>query len=419
MRFRRVQDWLNWQQSLNPRSIDLGLDRVRRVAERLGVLEPAPLAITVGGTNGKGSVVAFLESMLAAAGYRVGSYTSPHILRYHERIRVNGEPIGDDDLCRAFDHVDAVRADEPLTYFEFGTLAALDYFRARDLDVAVLEVGLGGRLDAVNIVDSHAAIISSIGLDHMDWLGTDLDAIAREKAGIFRAGRPAVVSVRDPPRGLLDTARELDACLVRLGRDYDYETSTTGWRWRGSQGESLDLPCPRLAGEHQLQNAAGAVAVMSALAPLLLLPATAIADGVAGADVAGRFQVLPGAIPLVLDVAHNAEAAAALAQTLAARPVTGRNLAVCGMLKDKPVGTVARAMDDIVDRWYCGGLPAPRGLDGPELARRLSPVRGPIAAYDDVGVAFAAAKMEAQDGDRIVIFGSFHTVEAVLRLNDG
>ncbi len=419
MRFHRVEDWLNWQQSLNPHGIELGLERVRRVAERLGVLTPAPVVISVGGTNGKGSVVAFLEGALRAAGYRVGSYTSPHILRYHERIRVDGQPIDDSDLCHAFARVDAERRDEALTYFEFGTLAALSHFRDSSLDAAVLEVGLGGRLDAVNIVDANAAVVISVGLDHTDWLGSDLDAIGREKAGIFRRDRPAVIGQRNPPRGLLEGARTIGAQLIRLGADYDFAHGTAGWTWRGVDDHELTLPPPRMAGAHQLQNAAAAVAALRALQPLISVPPEAIGKSIAEAALPGRFQILPGPVPLILDVAHNAEAASALARVLASTPVTGQTLAVCGMLKDKPVADVARIMDAVVDRWFCGGLAVPRGLGGAELARRVAPVRGPVTACDDIAGACAAARAVAHEGDRLVVFGSFHTVEAVSRLNDG
>lgn len=421
MRFQRVEDWLDWQQRLNPRGVELGLDRVQRVAERLGVLPPAPVAIVVGGTNGKGSTVAFLDAILRAAGYRVGSYTSPHLLHYRERIVIGGEPIGDQTLCRAFAQVDEARADEPLTYFEFGTLAALCRFRDAEVDVALLEVGLGGRLDAVNVVDADAAVVTSVGLDHMDWLGNDVDAIAREKAGIYRRDRVGVFAGREAPAGLLSVAAEVGADLRLLGRDYRYDCGDGGtWRWQAHDGGAeTGLPRPGLTGAVQIRNAAGAVTVLHALRARLPISASALRRGLGSASLAGRFDLRPGPVGLVLDVAHNTEAAQALAETLDAQPPAGRNLAVVGMLEDKPVARVAQALDGRFAAWFAGGLAVPRGLTGRALAERLSTRIGPVNAYDDVTGALRAAREVARPGDRIVAFGSFHTVEAVLRVSDG
>lgn len=294
MRFATLDDWLGWQETLHPKAIDLRLERVRTVLQRLQPEPPAYTVITVGGTNGKGSCVAMLDSILRAAGYPVGAYSSPHLLRYNERIRINGVEADDAAICRAFARIDAVRSEISLTYFEFGTLAALELFREAGVDVAVLEVGLGGRLDAVNVLDADAALVVSIGIDHVDWLGADRDSIGYEKAGIYRAGRPAICADPDPPPRLLDFAQSLGASLRRVGRDYHFSQQENSWRWQSDTAQFNDLPLPALAGVHQIGNAAAALAILDSLRDRLLVTAEAIRAGLTQTQLPGRFQIIPG-----------------------------------------------------------------------------------------------------------------------------
>ena len=330
MKFTRLADWLRWQESLHPSAIDLGLERPRSVWTRLGSGR-APVVITVGGTNGKGSCVAFLEAILRHAGYRAGCYTSPHLVRYNERIAIDGEPVSDEVLMSAFQRVEETRGDTRLTYFEFGTLAALDIFARSRLDVAVLEVGLGGRLDAVNIIDADVSVITPVGVDHVEWLGTDRESVGREKAGIFRRGRPAVVADPDPPASVLNAADALDCPLWIAGRDYRFDAGPNDWTWHGPDVVRRGLPVPVMRGRHQLSNAAAAIAVLQRAAGRLPVDQRAIRTGLLNARVQGRFQVLEGKPSVVLDVAHNPDAAAVLADNLRHLPRPGRVLSVFGL----------------------------------------------------------------------------------------
>lgn len=414
---RRLEDWLDYQQRTHPNAIALGLDRVREVWRRLGERRPAPVVITVGGTNGKGSTVAFLESMLRAAGRRAGSYTSPHLLHYTERIRIDGVPVDEARLVEAFERIEVARsaggAAVALTYFEFGTLAALVLFADAGLDVAVLEVGLGGRLDAVNLIDADAAIVTTVDLDHQDWLGDDRDSIGREKAGIFRAGRPAIVGEADPPQGLLEVASAVGADLRRAGRDFVMQPAGAGWRW--SAGDShvqvpplgLDAPC-------QPANAAAAIAALHALRDRLGWPAEAWAEGAAQAHTAARLQRFGGAVELIVDVAHNPQAAAVVGDWLRGTAGAGRTLAVYGALADKDVAGVLAPLRGLIDRWHLTGLDrhSPRGLAGPALAAIVGADGARVHA--DPADALAAAFDEAQPGDRILAFGSFFLAAAAL-----
>jgi len=417
-----LADWLAYQERVHPRSIALGLERVSAVWRRLGAPPPAPVTITVGGTNGKGSTVAFLDAMLAAAGKRVGCYTSPHLLRYNERVRVLGADVHDEALVAAFECIEDARTAEaiPLTYFEYGTLAALWIFAQSKLDVAVLEVGLGGRLDAVNIVDADAAIVTTIGLDHQDWLGNDVDAIGREKAGIFRAGRPAVIGTREPPAGLVAEAARIGARIVQAGRDYATAPTGTGWRWSDGAA-AVDLPDPALAAPCQRDNAAAAIAALYTLRDRLGWAPEALAAGVQRAHVAARLQrfVKAGAADLVVDVGHNPQAAGVLAQWLETRPSAGRTLAVFGALADKDVGGIAAPFRDIVTAWFLAGLDAetPRGLDAGALAQRTAMTlpRASLATYAAPEAALDAAAAEAESTGRILAFGSFFVAAAALR----
>ncbi len=418
--FATLADWLRWQEALNPRNIELGLERSQAVAKRLRLRRPARTVITVAGTNGKGSSVALLEAMLASSGCRVGSYTSPHLLRYNERVRMLGQEATDAELCKAFAAVENARDDVPLTYFEFGTLAALWLLQQGRLDVAVLEIGLGGRLDAVNIVEPQLALITNVGLDHTDWLGPDRESIGREKAGIFRAWTPAVCADPNPPASIHEAATALGLRVMQLGRDFGIRVHAGDWDWQGWAGDLRALPLPKLAGHHQLRNAAGVIAGLELLKSELVIPRSAIEAGLRNCQVPGRFEVqAQSEIECIFDVAHNLEAAAALADNLRARPCTGRTLAVFGALRDKPVTGMLEALAGEVGVWQLGGLGhLARGLTQDEL-RPYAAALEEVEVHESVAQAFAAARRQAAPGDRIVVWGSFHTVEAVKRIEHG
>lgn len=416
MRFTRLADWLRWQESLHPAAVALGLERVRIASARLGAV-PAPIVITVGGTNGKGSCVAFLDAILRAAGYRVGCYTSPHLVRYNERITVDGAETSDDDLVAAFQRVDDARGDEQLTYFEFGTLAAFDILSRARLDAAVLEVGLGGRLDAVNVVDPDVSLITTVDIDHAEWLGEDRDAIGAEKAGIFRRGRPAVCGVDNPPASLLEAAARQSVPLWVAGRDYGFETTGNEWLWRAGPAVRRGLPLPGLRGPHQLHNAAAAIAVLQRLEDRLPVDQRALRAGLLAARVAGRFQVIRGAPTVVLDVAHNPEAARALSENLSRLPRGGRLLAVFGVLADKDVRGILQPLAEKVSHWYVAPVEGPRALMGAELAGRVRTVvtADRISMSDGIIDAFERALAAAGAEDVVLAFGSFLVVGAVLQ----
>ena len=420
MRFDNVADWLAYQESLNVKSIDLGLERVKVVYDRLQLAPRWRAVITVAGTNGKGSCVAMLTSMLTQGGYRVGTYTSPHLFRYHERICLNGQPVNDTTLCKAFEKVEVARDQVALTYFEFGTLAALVIFAQATLDAVVLEVGLGGRLDAVNIIDPDVALITALDIDHVDWLGSDRDSIAREKAGIMRPGKPMVCIDPDPPQSLHEQVRQLGAEAYFINRDFSCEaTDESHWRWCGPQS-SVNYPYPPLVGEFQLQNAAGAIMCLALLKQCLPLNEQSIAEGLKSTAIAGRFQVMPGEVVRIFDVAHNTQAAHALASNLNNTPCTGRTLAVLSMLEDKPIAQVAHVMAPAVDRWYVGALQVPRAANVEYLVdqvrKGLVDDRAEVCVSTGIESAYGAACDAAAKGDRIVVFGSFYTVAAVLPL---
>jgi len=408
-----LQAWLDWQQRLHPKEIVLGLERVRAVWQRLHPAPFNPVVITIGGTNGKGSCVAYAEAMLRAGGHRVGCYTSPHLLRYNERVCLHGEEASDAQLCAAFEAVEQARKEVALTYFEFGTLAALWLFSQAGLDAAVLEVGLGGRLDAVNLLDADLALITTIDLDHTEWLGDTRGAIALEKAGILRRGRPAVFGGKDAPPELLDYAARNGVPLQVAGRDYVWQKEGDGWAWRDRDGELAGLPLPALSGGFQLANAAAVIAGLRRLHDRLPTPPEAIRAGLRTARLSGRFQVVAGEVEIVLDVAHNPEAAAALADNLRARPAQGKTLGVCAMLADKDATAVARHLAPLVDVWFLGGLGGERGRAATALAAcweagGVAPAA--IHCHDEVAAALLAARRAAQPGDRLLIFGSFLTV---------
>ncbi len=417
MRFRTLTDWLTWQETLSPQRIDLRLERVRAVWDRLGVLLSCPV-VTVGGTNGKGSCVAMLDSMYRAAGYRTCAYTSPHLLRYNERIRIDGTDAGDAAICDAFARIDAVRGDAELTYFEFGTLAALTLFAEADPDLILLEVGLGGRLDAVNIIDSDVAVVMSIGRDHMAWLGDTPEQIAFEKAGIFRPARPAVIAQADAPPRLRERALELDAVPIQAGREYSWRTESGQWHWRGwGQAARASLPVPALRGPIQIANAAAAIAVVECLDDRLPVGHAALRQGLHRVRLPGRFTVLPGRPTRVLDVAHNAEAAAQLARTLAALPCPAGRQAICGLSADKDAVAVAAALQDQVATWHLVTAPGARGMPVETLAegvRRGAP-GADIRLWEGLDEAIAGVLSASGDDGCTLVFGSFTVVEAALR----
>ena len=465
---RTLQEWLGYIERQHPKSIELGLDRTREVAQRLVIGKPAAHVIAVGGTNGKGSTVAFIEAIARAAGLKVGTYTSPHLLRYNERVRLDGREASDEELVAAFEVVEAARCSLlppgeggakrrmregefrstetvrepenplphppsghllpvgegkaiPLTYFEFGTLAALWLFQQSNLDLAVLEVGLGGRLDAVNIVDPDVAVITTVDIDHIDWLGSDRESIGFEKAGIARAWKPLVLGERDSPSSVLRHAYAIGANAVRLGSDFIHEVvDESHWRWRDA-GFEIELPNPMLSAPVQRANAATAIAALRALD--IELPASALAAGVASATLPGRLQRFDlHGTPVIVDVGHNPQAARELSAWLRAEPVSGRTLAVLAALADKDVQGVVAALEGEISDWFLAGLESvgARGQSVDELASKLSGAAAVGSRHVDVHAALQAARAQARAEDRILVFGSFHTVaEALTILHSG
>jgi dihydrofolate synthase/folylpolyglutamate synthase len=404
---KTLQEWLRFIEQQHPSAIALGLDRVRKVFDGLKISLACPV-IVVGGTNGKGSTCALLEAMLGAAGYRTGLYSSPHLLRYNERVRVAGTEASDVALGEAFAAVESARGEVPLTYFEFGTLAALWHFSRENLDALVLEVGLGGRLDAVNVIDADCAVLTSVGIDHVDYLGPDRESIGREKAGIFRPGRPAVVADVDPPRSVLET----ETNLLLINRDFGYQASPSQWAYWGSGGKRAGLAHPALRGSMQLSNAAAAICALDTLRERLPVAAQDVRRGLAEVSLPGRFQVLPGRPQVILDVAHNVQAARTLAWNLGAAGYSPETYAVCGMLRDKDIAGVLREMAPRITRWFLASLPGPRGAAAGDLRRHLE--EHPAEEYASPAAAFAAAREQAGENDKIVVFGSFLTVGEVI-----
>ena len=417
IRFPDLARWLAWQQSLHPKLIDLGLERVARVLSATGWRRPACPVVTVAGTNGKGSCVALLASMLRAGGYRVAAFTSPHLVDYRERIRVDGEMVSEASLVAAFERIADALGSDSITFFEFNTLAALLVFETAAPDAIVLEVGMGGRLDAVNLVDADVAVLVSVGLDHMEWLGADVEAIGREKAGIFRSGKPAIVGAGPVPSSVLACAGETGADLRMFGRDFDGRESGGGrWDYRDRAGALPDLPEPGLGGGVQIANAAAALAALRALDQRLPLRRSAIENGLRRASLPGRFQrvAAAGGFEWVLDVAHNPDSARVLAANLSRHGVRGRTIAVCGMLADKDVESVVEILRDRVDHWIAAGTDGSRALDGAALAARAGGRGVGMALGGTVPEALERAAAMAADGDRVVVFGSFHTVGPAL-----
>lgn len=418
-----LSDWLQYLESIHATAIDMGLDRVREVAARME-LELSGVKFVVGGTNGKGSTCAMLEAILLAAGYKVGLYTSPHLIDFNERARVNGQIASDGDLIAQFQAVEAARGDVSLTYFEFTTLAILRLFSQSRLDAVVLEVGLGGRLDAVNIVDADCAIVTSVDLDHTDWLGDTREKIGFEKAHIYRAGRPAICSDPVPPQSLLDHVEKIGADLWLFSRDYNYSGDRQQWAYGGREQRRSALAYPALRGANQLLNASAALAALESVRDRLPVQQQAVRLGLLQASLPGRFQILPGQPTVILDVAHNPHAAAVLAQNLDNMGFHPYTHAVFGMLNDKDLAGVVAKLGTRIDHWYCAGLSGPRGMSGQALADKVAAALPPspagaespsITAFENPAQAYAAARERAVENDRIVVFGSFLTVASVLQ----
>lgn len=414
---RTLSTWLSHIELMHPTIIEMGLERMWALKQRLGLAPSFPI-IVVGGTNGKGSTCAMLEAMLAEAGYRVGCYTSPHLLSYHERVRIDRREASDQQLCGSFAEVEQARGDRSLTYFEFGTLAAMTLFVRAAVDVAILEVGLGGRLDAVNAFDADCAVITSVDIDHVAYLGDTREAIGFEKAGIFRRGRPAVCADASPPASLRAHAAAVGAELLEIGRDFDYLCGRLNWRFRRAGADPLVLPYPQLRGAFQLSNASAAIAALSQLRDRLPVPERALRNGLVNASLTGRFQVLRQHPTVIADVAHNPHAAAALACNLERSAGGGRSIAVFAMLADKDIDGVVEALKDHIDEWVVADIREPRGATAAHLARTLHAhgVGGWIGQFDRPALAYRhALEHVAAADDRIIVFGSFHTVADVLR----
>ncbi|MBL8436396.1 MAG: bifunctional tetrahydrofolate synthase/dihydrofolate synthase [Zoogloea sp.] len=411
-----LEGWLGLLEARHGQAIQLGLERVRLVRDALNLPQACPV-FTIGGTNGKGSTCALLEAVLLAAGYRVGLYTSPHLLKYNERVRIDGRDASDEALVEAFAEVERARGEIPLTYFEHGTLAAWVAFCRAGLDAIILEVGLGGRLDAVNVFEPDCAIVTSVAMDHMDFLGDNREAIGFEKAGIFRAGRPAICSDPMPPASLVAHAEAIGAKLWVTGRDFGFAGDQNQWAfWLAGGSRRGGLAYPALRGTNQLLNASAVMAACEAVREILPVPMQAIRQGFMLVELPGRFQVLPGRPAVVLDVAHNPQAAGVLNENLASMGYFPETWAVLGMLGDKDVAGVVRLLRDRVDHWRLASLPGPRGLSAARLAEILREVgvSGDVSEHDSPRAAYQVARDGAAEGDRIVIFGSFLTVADVL-----
>jgi dihydrofolate synthase/folylpolyglutamate synthase len=435
---RTLAEWLTLQESVHPKSIDLELTRVAAVARALGVAEPAFPVMTVGGTNGKGSTVAHLAALLSALGASTGMFTSPHFIRYNERIRVNGDEVGDQELIAAFERIEAARGAITLTFFEYNTLAALLIFAQRAVDVAVLEVGLGGRLDATNLVAADVAVVASVGLDHRDWLGDTLELIGAEKAGIFRASKPAVLGTPAMPASVFATIAALGVRALVAERDFSWRVSAAGWDYDGLGVSLRGLPPPALAGSIQYRNAATAIAALEALASddapraaarrltkrLARLDERAVGAALRAVRLAGRFQVVPGEVEWILDIAHNQPAAEVLAMQLRERALPGapdgrrdpgRTFAVIGVLADKDAAAIAAALSTVIDHWIVCALPGPRGGSAAQLAQRLARPPGEMTLATSVAAGCELARAAARPADRVVVCGSVYTVGPALQ----
>lgn len=416
MRFQTLAAWLSWLETLHPRTIELGLTRIQTVFASLEPIKPAPYVITVAGTNGKGSCVALLEAIVLAGGHKVGCYTSPHLLKFNERIKINGQAVTDSVLCEAFAYIDGKRAGISLTYFEFVTLAALYLFHRQTLEVVILEVGMGGRLDAVNIIDPDLAIISGIDFDHMDYLGTTLDAIGFEKAGIMRAGKPAIYGGETIPNSILQHAEQLNVSLFYRGRDYDYQLSPTTWHWQAGARQLTNLPLPKLP----IQNAATVLQAHQLLPTHLQINQKLIKDCLAHTCLLGRYQQLNTAkgASLIVDVAHNPQSCRLLAQRLQTETCLGKTYGLVAMLSDKDIKNSLEPLLPVIDHWFLAGLTVMRGSSAELLKKYLIQLGCThYRSFASVAIAYEQLINLVTPHDRIVVFGSFHTVGDVLALH--
>lgn len=403
-----LEEWLVYLEQLHGQAIELGLDRIRHVATELNLLKPAPFVFTVGGTNGKGTTCRTLEVLLMAAGYRVGVYSSPHFIRYAERVRINGQELSDQQHIASFDSLNQGRGETSLTFFEFSTLSALQLFKQSDLDVVILEVGLGGRLDATNIVDADVAVLTSIALDHTDWLGPDRESIGREKAGIFRQGKPAVVGEPDMPVTISKVAQDKGAILLARGKEWSYSASSHSWQFQDIQGKLTELPLPQIP----LANAATALAALRVSG--LTLSEAVLRESIATATLPGRFQIVQHSPLVILDVAHNPHAARYLVEKIEQLAPKGKVHGVLGMLHDKDIEGTITILSEAVDQWYCASLDGPRGASAQRLQQSLPEAE----CYDRVEQAWQAALSQADADDVVLVCGSFHTVAAVMALSN-
>ena len=417
LRFRSIDKWLHWQESLHFTAIELGLERCRRVANNMGLLNPSYNVISVAGTNGKGSSIIMLDRILRNAGYKIGRYTSPHLLRYNERICINGIEATDTELCESFDRIDRARGDISLTYFEFGTLAALDLFRQHSVQLAILEVGLGGRLDAVNILDADISLITSIDIDHQEWLGNNRESIGREKAGIFRNLAPAICSEPNPPQSLLDCSEALGTPISILGSDYQFNLINDTWSWSTKDTRIERLPRPMKYCDFQIQNASGVLMLLAKIRDEYPVSTENIKQGLSSFRLKGRFQIIPGAIPKILDVAHNRESIKALVDNLKVIPCYGKTHIILGMLKDKDHQRVIKELIEITDTWHFVSISQDRGIEAKILTSKLKALGRleNISEYSNVEEALDKIHKLSMPDDRIIITGSFYTVGAAIR----
>jgi dihydrofolate synthase/folylpolyglutamate synthase len=419
MRFDNLPAWLSWQETLHFTDVDPGLERISQVWQTLNQGKPLPFkVVTVAGTNGKGSSVSMLESILRQAGYTTGKYTSPHILKYNERICINGQTCSDQQICWAFEQIDQARGEVSLTYFEFATLAAALIFQQQQIDIALFEVGMGGRLDAVNLFDADICLITPVSLDHTNWLGNDRETIAKEKAGVIRQAKPVVCS-EQPAKSLLAHANKLSAPIFIAGKEFDYQVFTDKWSWQSSESSYPNLSKPALTGDYQCQNAAAVLKVLELLADDLPVSRTAIELGLQQVKLAGRYQIchIEG-ICHILDVTHNQQGAVNLANLLTEQQIDGRTIAVLAMLKDKDVTAVIKPLSEHVQLWYLAGLDGDRGLAATALAEQAKDhiEADRLRVNETVSDAYQAVLNEVTEQDRLLIFGSFHTVEAMINL---